>query len=301
MARFRIQPHARLQEWVAEEKGYFTDEGLDYEFVYGQLLGPSSGSTVQQASMGVDVAGAPAEVRKGAYESYEQGRPVEVSCACHWAVNQASTMGYGRMWGHAYSVTPAGIYVPMDSPVRKAQGLAGVEVAVGYHSGSHFSALQALEVLLEPRSIVLQFLGGPNDRLDLLLEGRVEAANLFSTQAYVAEQQGFRKVVDTTFMIGFLFSADADVEEVSAYFRALRRSQQDIDHDLGRYAHYYLRELPQRYHDLVDVHAFGAGERMVFEPYTREMYEGTRRWLTSWNLFSDDSKKEPAYDQAVAG
>ena len=28
---FKIQPHTRIQEWVALEKGYFTDEGLDYE------------------------------------------------------------------------------------------------------------------------------------------------------------------------------------------------------------------------------------------------------------------------------
>src|ERR1043166_4063931 len=27
-----IDPHFRLQEWVAEEKGYFADEGLDYVF-----------------------------------------------------------------------------------------------------------------------------------------------------------------------------------------------------------------------------------------------------------------------------
>ncbi|MBI2537621.1 MAG: AMP-binding protein [Gemmatimonadetes bacterium] len=32
MAKFVISPHFRLQEWVAEEKGYFADEGLDYEF-----------------------------------------------------------------------------------------------------------------------------------------------------------------------------------------------------------------------------------------------------------------------------
>ena len=30
--KFIIEPHFRLQEWVAEEKGYFKDEGLDYEF-----------------------------------------------------------------------------------------------------------------------------------------------------------------------------------------------------------------------------------------------------------------------------
>ena len=30
MSNFVIQPHFRLQEWVAEEKGYFTQEGLDH-------------------------------------------------------------------------------------------------------------------------------------------------------------------------------------------------------------------------------------------------------------------------------
>ena len=27
MAKFMIQPHGRLQEWIAHEKGYFRDEG----------------------------------------------------------------------------------------------------------------------------------------------------------------------------------------------------------------------------------------------------------------------------------
>ena len=34
MAKLRIQPHGRLQEWVAQENGYFEDEGLDYEFKF---------------------------------------------------------------------------------------------------------------------------------------------------------------------------------------------------------------------------------------------------------------------------
>lgn len=31
MAKLIIQPHGRLNDWVAEEKGYFTEEGLEYE------------------------------------------------------------------------------------------------------------------------------------------------------------------------------------------------------------------------------------------------------------------------------
>ena len=53
MSKFRIMPHGRLQEWVAEEKGYFKDEGLDYEFVHAGALLPRD-ATVQSA------AGAPA-------------------------------------------------------------------------------------------------------------------------------------------------------------------------------------------------------------------------------------------------
>ncbi|MGZ6561553.1 MAG: hypothetical protein ACXVH1_18495 [Solirubrobacteraceae bacterium] len=41
MAPFRIQPHVRLQEWVAEENGFFREEGLDYEFEPQGLAGGS--------------------------------------------------------------------------------------------------------------------------------------------------------------------------------------------------------------------------------------------------------------------
>ena len=46
-------------------------------------------------------------------------------------------------------------------------------------------------------------------RLALLLNRKVAAANVFGIPLYVLEQQGFRKVVDTTFMIGFLVSMEA--------------------------------------------------------------------------------------------
>jgi hypothetical protein len=36
----KIMPHGRLQEWVAEEKGYFAAEGLEYSFVISEDRGP---------------------------------------------------------------------------------------------------------------------------------------------------------------------------------------------------------------------------------------------------------------------
>ena len=39
--KFIIEPHFRLQEWVAEEKGYFNDEGLaEKEALLENIVGP---------------------------------------------------------------------------------------------------------------------------------------------------------------------------------------------------------------------------------------------------------------------
>ena len=124
---------------------------------------------------------------------------------------------------HAYSITPSGIYVPPESPIKEPQDLAGVEVGVSYHSGSHFSSLQGLESFLHPDQIKLQFIGQLMHRVAALLDRKVDAANAFGAGGYIVEQRGFRKIVDTTFMEGFLFPDDADVEDVERYFRPAQR------------------------------------------------------------------------------
>lgn len=288
---FRIQPHGRLQEWVADEQGYFRDEGLEYEFVAGGFFGNTG--TVQSAGAHK------AEVKDGAFESMEAGRACEVSAACHWAVNMASSAEHGKMWGHAYSVTPGGIYVAPESPIRKPADLAGVEIGVGFHSGSHFSALQSLERVLKPEDTKLRFIGRPFDRLAQLLDREIAAANIFGGPLYVLEQQGFRKVIDTTFMIGFLVTGDATQEQVEAYFRGLQRAQRDIDLEPELYKHYFLRELPERYHAAVDVSAFGPGERIVFEPYTRDAFEDARAWITTHGIFAPGEMGSRGYDEAI--
>jgi NitT/TauT family transport system substrate-binding protein len=302
MSPFKIQPHNRLQEWVAEEKGYFADEGLDYVFhVAGTLDGVGVGRSYHlQGSVSSADAAPPQEVKSGAFETMEAGRSCDISAACHWAVNMAASGQHGKMWGHAYSVTPSGIYVAPESHIRTPEDLLGRQVGVGYHSGSHFSALQALEALLPRDQIQLKFIGSPNDRVAQLLDRRSEAVNVFGLQSYIVEQQGFRKVVDTTFMIGFLISGqDADLADVEKYFRALQRAQRDIDVEHQRYTHYYLREMADEFKSIVDVRAFGPGERIVFEPYTREMYEQTHRWMQSLELFPREQVGTANYAAAV--
>ena len=293
MGKYIIQSHQRLQEWVAEEHGYFAAEGLDYEFqAKGLAQDSKQTSTVQSADE------VPAEVRAGAFEDMSAGRTCDVSSACHWAVNGVAAAGAGKMWGHAYTVTPSGIFAAPDSAYHKPQDLADVPVAVGYHSGSHYATVQALEPFIDQSRINLNFVGLPNDRARLLVRGEVEVANLFGCQYYLAEQLGYRKITDATFMVGFLVAQDADPEDTKKYFRALQRAQRDIDLHVEAYKKYWAREMPEDLLALVDVNRFGPGERIVFEPYTREMYDTTQQWMDAHNLL-DLSDKTSRYADVV--
>jgi NitT/TauT family transport system substrate-binding protein len=297
MARFRIQPHVRLQEWVAKERGFFRDEGLDYEFDAARFAGGSAAAEPDSPVRSADAA--PLAGRSGAFEDMAEGRACDVSAACHWAVNAAASSAHGKMWGRAYSVCSSGIFVPAESPYRRPEDLAGVEVGVGFHSGSHYSAIQGLEPFLERSQIALAFVGRPFDRVRLMLRGEITAANVFGAQYYVLEQAGFRKLVDTTFIMGFLVAEAADHDDLERYFRALRRAQREIDIDADQYKHYWLREMPEDQRAAAAVRRFGPGERIVFEPYTREMFDRTHRWMEAWDLFDLDAASRPDYESAV--
>jgi NitT/TauT family transport system substrate-binding protein len=199
----------------------------------------------------------------------------------------------------AYSVAPGAIVVPPESPIRRPEDLAGVPIGVGYHSGSHFTTVQALESVLGPGELKLTFQGPPNERLDALLGRPVAAATTWGVPLYVAEAFGFRKVLDATFMIGFLVTGpEVTRADVDKYLAALRRAQMDIDLHPETYKHYHLRSVPEKYREKVDVRAFGTGERIVFLPYTREVFAQTQQWTEAHHLFAG-AAAQAGYDEAA--
>jgi NMT1/THI5 like len=286
MAKFIIEPHFRLQEWIAEEKGYFRDEGLDYEF--RELIRSSGGKHHDKGD------------KVGAYQSFEKGRQADVSCACHWTVNVAAAKGHGRLYADVYSVSPAGVFVPADSPVKKPEDLAGVPISVGYQSGSHYATIQALEPYMPLDKINLSYKEGMLfARFEDLIEGKAPAVSLFSGPYYFAEQLGFRKVIDTTFMIGTMIHGNPDPEDLKKFFNALRRAQRDLDLRPDRYTHYYKNEFPERFHPLMDTRRWGPGERLVFEPYTKEAHDETREWIAQRGIFAKDDMGRGRYEESV--
>jgi hypothetical protein len=284
--KFVIAPHMRLQEWVAEEKGYFAAAGLDYEF-RDQLTAPDG----RQHDFGNKV---------GAYQTFERGRTSDISCACHWTVNVAASVGHGSLYRDCYSVAPAGVFVAADSPIRAPEDLAGVPISVGYQSGSHYATLQALEQFLPREEINLSFADGLLfKRMENLIDGAVPAVSVFSGPYYFLEQLGFRKVLDCTFMIAAMVTGEPEPDDVRRYFGALRRAQADIDIRPDRHTHHYRKEFPARFADQMDPRRWGPGERLVFEPYTRAMFEESQAWIAERGIFEGDALGSGEYDRSV--
>lgn len=286
MTKFIIEPHFRLHEWVAEEKDYFRKEGLEYEF--RELVRSTDGKVHDKGD------------KVGAMQSLEAGRKADVSCACHWTVNVAAANGVGKMYRDLYSVSPSGVFVPVDSKVKTPADLAGVPISVGFQSGSHYSTVQSLEQYLKPEEINLVYADGMLfSRMERLINGTAPAVALFSGPYYFAEQLGFRKVIDTTFMIATMIHGNPDPEDVRKFFRALRRAQRDIDLRPELYTHYYKNEFPDRFHPMMDTRRWGPGERLVFEPYTKEVYEESAEWIAAHGIVEQSKMGKAQYEQAT--
>lgn len=283
---FVVAPHFRLHEWVAEEKSYFLDEGLLYEF-----RETMKSSEAKSHHLGD---------RVGAYQSFEAGRSCNVSGACHWTVNVAASNNHGKLYADCYSVSPSGIFVPPESSIKDPEQLAGVPISVGFQSGSHYSTMQVLEQYMPLDQIKLSFSEGLLfSRMEHIFDRKVPAVAVFSGAYYFLEQMGFRKVCDSTFMMATMVNGDPDPEDVNKYFRALRRAQHDIDLRPELYTHYYKKEFPERFHGMMDTRRWGPGERIVFEPYSKETFEKSFKWVAERDIFANAPMGDGSYEAAI--
>jgi hypothetical protein len=51
----------------------------------------------------------------------------------------------------------------------------------------------------------------------------------------------------------------------------------------------------------MDTRRWGPGERIVFEPYTKEIFDETVRWVAEHEIFADGVMGACQYEQSIAG
>jgi NitT/TauT family transport system substrate-binding protein len=274
-----------LNDFVAQQEGFFAAEGLDVTLDWKVFRGTqSSWKDLNYFSRPQDTP-------------YAEGRDV-IQGACAWGSICNASAGMGRFVPDAYGDSPWAIFVRSDSTIRTPQDLKDVPVAVGLRAGSHFNVPYRLEKYLPLENIKIVNTGGFGARLQALLNGEVDAASLLPPQIAMAEQLGLRKIIEDRFHTLWWVPESADPETVGAYLRALDRAEKAMDADLKRYLPLWDLAVPQEFKNRTwDYSKFGRGERFVYKPIPRTEFDEVMDQVKRWGL--DQHLKERSFDNLV--
>jgi hypothetical protein len=269
--RIKIIPHfMRLHEWIALEERYYQAEGLEPELL-PEIMHRVSAH------------------RGDPYKERPQDRPFvdalpAVNSACHWGSVCNAGAGMGKFVPDVYGVARFAICVRPGSSRQRLTDLRGIPVGVGLMAGSHFTTLQTLEKVLPRDHVVLENFGGPGRRLQGLLTGELEAATLLDPEIPIAETRGVRKLAIGEFKTLFWVDPGLDPEALAAYFRALRRADTALRADPGAYLRLWARNVPPDLAAEYDYQAFGLGELLFFESYSRQEFADAIAFAEVWQL-----------------
>jgi NitT/TauT family transport system substrate-binding protein len=286
LKRVKIAPKGMgINDFVAEQEGFFAAEGLDVEFDWKTFRG------TQSSWKGLDYFQRPQD------RPYTEDRQEVIQGACVWGTICNASAGMGRVVPDAYGDSPWAIFVRPDSKIREPQDLKDVPVSVGLRAGSHFNVPYRLEKYLPLANIKTVNTGGFGARLKALLDGEVEAASLLPPQIAMAEQLGLRKIMEDRFKTLWWVPEGASPEIVRAYLRALDRAEKAMDADLAKYLPLWKIAVPaefESYHPW-DFATFGRGERFVHKALPRDEFEDTLAQVERWGL--DQHLKERSFDK----
>jgi hypothetical protein len=228
---------------------------------------------------------------------YAEKREV-VQGACAWGTVCNAGAGMGKVVVDCYGVSPWAIFVDPKSDIHKPEDLRDVPIAVGMRAGSHFNVPYRLEPYMPLENIKAVNVGGFGARLQALIDGEFVAASLLPPQIAMAEQLGFRKVIEDVFHTIWWAPETASPDVVAAYIRALDRAEKAMDADLQKYLPLWELSVPAEFRDRSwDYSKFGRGERFVREPIPRGEFEEIVAQAERWGL--DDFMKEKRFEKLV--
>ena len=131
--------------------------------------------------------------------------------------------------------------VRKDSKVQSLADLRNVPIAVTWHAGTFYAAIEVLEAAGVPFEEIK--LVHANDRLDALLSGKTEAAALMEPLVSRAATAGARSLADLRWRGGIVAGDDVDDETAGKLTRALNRAIAWLRENEERSREQVLRDL----------------------------------------------------------
>ncbi len=275
--RLQSDSNAHDRPWrVAVEQGFFADEGLTVEYHEDNPKG---------------AAGRVENFSERWKESQLQQGALEVYPVCEWgAIERVQSLGKGRIIGLDTTVRTGAIMVRKESKVATLADLANVPIAVTWHAGTFYAAIEALEAAGVPFDAIK--LVHANDRLDALLSGKTEAAALMEPLVSRAADAGARKIADLRWRGGIVAADDVDDETAEKLMRALNRAVAWLAENEGRSRQELLRDLTpeQRKSGLLP-------ELTGVQDYKPAEFQEKVDWMMDRGFLNE----APAYEQVVRG
>jgi len=289
MRKVRVAPKGMgLNDFVAQEEGFFAAEGIEVEWDIKTFRG------TQSSWKGTNYLQRPQD------KPYTEAKDSSlIQCACVWGTISNASAGMGRFVGDCYGVSPWAIFVRPESKIRKPEDLKDVPVSVGMRAGSHFNVPFRLEKYLPLENIKTVNTGGFGARLRALLDGEVEAASLLPPQIDMAEQLGLRKIMADEFHTLWWVPETAPLDDVRAYLRGLDRAEKALDADLKKYLPLWEKCIPPEFKDAHpwNYAKFTRGERFVYKPIPKSEFDETLAQVERWHL--DDYLKERRFENLI--
>jgi NitT/TauT family transport system substrate-binding protein len=273
--RLQSDSNAHDRPWrVAVEQGFFAAEGLKVEYYEDNPKGAAG--RVQDFSERWKES----QLQKGALEVY----PV-----CEWgAIERVQALGGGKIIGLDTTVRTGALMVAKDSKITSPAQLRNVPIAVTWHAGTFYAAIEVLEAAGVPFDEIK--LVHANDRLEALLNGTTEAAALMEPLVSRALAAGARKIADLRWRGGIVAGNDIDEETAEKLRRALNRAIAWLSENEERSREQVLRDLApeQRKSGLMP-------ELIGVESYRPEEFREKVDWMLDRGFLTT----APAYDEVV--
>ncbi len=275
--RLQSDSNAHDRPWrVAVEQGFFAAEGLNVEYFEDNPKG---------------AAGRVEDFSKRWKESQLQKGALEVYPVCEWgAIERVQSLGRGKIIGLDSTVRTGALMVAKNSKITSPAELRNVPIAVTWHAGTFYAAVEVLEAAGVPFSEIK--LIHANDRLQALLDGTTEAAALMEPLVSRAFAAGARKVADLRWRGGIVAGDEVDEDTAERLRRALNRAIAWLSENEERARQQVLRDLApeQRKGGLMP-------ELVGVETYRPEEFKEKVDWMMDRGFLTS----APEYEQVVRG
>ena len=288
MRRVKIAPKGMgLNDFVAQQEGFFAAEGLDVELDWKTFRG------TQSSWKNLDYFQRPQD------RPYTEDKQEVIQGACVWGTICNASAGMGKVVPDAYGdsavgdLRAAGFKNPQTARPKRRAGF------------SRAARRQSFQRALSPGKVSAaeKYQSRQYRRLRRapagLLDGEVEAASLLPPQIAMAEQLGLRKIIEDRFKTLWWAPQSAAPETVRAYLNGLQRAEEAMDANIEKYLPLWEMAVPAEFKDYHkwDFSKFGRGERFVYKRLPQEEFDDTLAQVERWGL--DQHLKERSFDKLV--